>query len=111
MPFRRSVESSQLISFRERTHLESEIFSAAAIVIIQSLDRVWTAPYFYAFNDLIRWRLPVSFDARSRSGDQNGGQVLLEHSQPPSSTLSSSERIDRVTPDSIDEAVRARAPV
>jgi membrane fusion protein (multidrug efflux system) len=50
-------------------------------------------------------------DPGSRADDQNGEQVLLERAQPPSSTFSSPDRIDRKSARTNDEAVRARAPV
>jgi membrane fusion protein (multidrug efflux system) len=50
-------------------------------------------------------------DPGNRAGDQNGAQALLEHAQPPSSTLSSSDSIDRATADTNDDTIHGRAPV
>jgi membrane fusion protein, multidrug efflux system len=52
----------------------------------------------------------MSSDPGNRADDQNGEQVLLERTQPPSSTFASSDRIDRKSADT-NEAVRAHAPV
>jgi membrane fusion protein, multidrug efflux system len=52
----------------------------------------------------------MSSDPGNRADDQNGEQVLLERAQPPSSTFASSDRIDRKSADTNDEAVRAHAP-